>query len=141
MNGKKYKLDYRYPDRVWRDLQAQEQESIKKRVASIGWGAKAWFELANAIGLTIAPGIAATAVEPGKDARTYVSSAEEQTDSTYKLSVSNSSRLQNWIGGRTAFFSAIAGRVGFFNQNLKHGVFNDMKQVAAKYPGIEVNSD
>jgi uncharacterized membrane protein len=141
MAGKKYKLSNRYPDALWGVIKATREKDMAIRIASIGWGARAWYELALLLGLTLTAKEASTAVEPGRDAAAYVKAAVEDAGNVYKIQVTNNSRLQTWIGGAAAFFSAIAGRVGFFNQNLKHGVFNDMKQVAAKYPGIEVNSD
>ena len=149
MDGKKY-LIYgtgkkghrnRYPDALWNQIQAMRAEDVRMRIAAIGWGARAWLELAGAIGLTISGGKAATAKEPGRDARTYVSTSTEEGDDTYILRVTNNSRLQNWIGGRTAFFSAIAGRLNYFRQNMKHGVFSDLAAVAKKYKGITVTTD
>ena len=140
-NGKTRDHRNKYPSAIWSSIQAQTQESIRKKIAAIGWGQRAWAELARSIGLTINAGRGNTAEIAGKDASTYVSSTQETTADSYTLSVRNAQNLQNWIGGRTAFFSAIAGRVGFFRQNLKHGVFQDLKTVAAKYPGIRVDSD
>ena len=140
MNGKKYYLLNWYPDAVWNALKAKSTKAMAIRIASIGWGGRSWYELAISLGLSIDGGRAATAIEPGKDARSYVTSSQEQTDDSYAIRVKNNSTLQAWVNGRTAFFSAIAGRVGYFRQNLAHGVFNDLKQVAAKYPGITVSS-
>lgn len=141
LNGKKYYKLNRYPDKVWNEMKQKSSNAIAVRVAEIGWGGRSWLELASSLGLSLSAVAAATAKEPGRNAADYVQSTEEQTDSAYTIRVVNNSRLQAWINGRTAFFSAIAGRVGFFRQNLSHGVFSDLRAVAAKYPGIHVNAD
>ena len=141
LDSKRYYLLNRYPNELWSKMKDKTRKAEATRIQSIGWGARAWFELAVSLGLSINGGRAETAKIAGKDARTYVSSTQEDTGDSFGITVRNASRLQAWINGRAAFFSAIAGRLGFYRQNLKHGVFSDLKAVAAKYPGMKVTSD
>jgi hypothetical protein len=41
---------------------------------------------------------------------------------------------------RQALLTAIAGRIKFFETNMKRGVFKSSEAIAKKYPGIKVSS-
>lgn len=140
-DAKLYDLRRRYPDALWAKIQAQMAERLAVKVAAIGWARKSWLALANACGLSIDAGSAAGAEVKGHNAAENVKATEDISTDNYVLTVQNDSPLMRWTGGAQAFFGAIAGRTNFFKQNLAHGVFNDLKQVAKKYPGIDVQAD
>jgi len=43
-----------------------------------------------------------------------------------------------WTGASPALRSAIYGRRAYFRRNLKEGVFYSAREIAAKYPGLEI---
>ncbi len=136
--GKRYKLTNRYPDALWARIQGQMALSLSRKIAAIGWARKSWYALGLLIGKAIPSKGADAARVAGHVAEENVAAARDETAGDYVLTVQNNSPLMRWTNGRQAFFSAIAGRTGFYRQNVAHGVFDDLSQVAKKYPGIEV---
>jgi len=60
----------------------------------------------------------------------------------YGVEISNKMPTLDWpaTDGIRAFFSAVAGRSGYYRKSRALGVFNDAKQVADRYPGIKVTT-
>lgn len=139
MEGKKYKLTNRYPNRVWGKIQAQQAASLARKVAAIGWARKAWYSLGLVLGQPINSRGSEKATVQGRQATDNVRATRDEKDGNYVLKVENWSPLIRWTNSRRAFFAAVAGRVGFFRRNLAHGVFNDLKAVQAKYPGLRID--
>lgn len=137
--GKRYLLSNHYPNALWSRIQSQMAASLARKVAAIGAARKSWWAMGVRLGYSIADRGSSKAVIPGHTADENVSVLREASEGNYMLTVKNDSPLMRWTDGRRAFFSAIAGRVGFFRQNLARGVFNDLKAVQAKYPGIEIH--
>lgn len=137
-NGKTRTHANRYPDALWGAIRAQLAASLETKMLAIGWARKTWYELGIMIQRPIDGGASANAKVRGRNAADDVASSEDFSDDNYVLMVQNSSPLMEWTDGRTAFFGAIAGRVSFYRQNVGHGVFADLAQVAAKYPGLEM---
>lgn len=136
---KKYYLLNRYPDAVWAQIQNRMAESLARKTLAAGWSRKSWYELGLFIERPIDGLGSENAVVKGRDASADVSAHTESSDTNFVLFVSNASPLMNFTGGRQAFFGAIASRSNYFRQNLAHGVFNDLAQVASKYPGLHVS--
>jgi len=65
-----------------------------------------------------------------------VSFERKESRTGYGILIKNSYPLLRFADGYYAFRAAVVGRRRFFEMNLAKGVFNDLKQVAAKYPGI-----
>lgn len=57
---------------------------------------------------------------------------------SYAVKVYYGNPVGRWAGAGKALRLAVLGRKNFFRRNLKEGVFKDAKQIAAKYPGIDV---
>lgn len=137
--GKRYKLSWHFPNSLWGSIQAQGAASLARKIARAGWTRKSWWSLGVLIGYNINSKGSETAVIPGRSAQDAVSAKRDESQGNYVLAIRNSSPLLDFTGSRRAFFSAVAGRTGFFRQNLAHGVFDDLSQVAKKYPGLEVS--
>jgi len=58
---------------------------------------------------------------------------------SYAIEVRYGNPVGRWARASPALRSAVAGRKGFFRRNLKEGVFFSARDIAAKYPGIEIN--
>jgi len=140
VDGKVYKLTNRYPDRVWGKIKAKQAASLARKVAAIGWARKSWYALGILIGQPIAAKGSDRATVPGRQATDNVSATGTESEGDYTLKIQNDSPLMRWTDGRRAFFAAVAGRTGFFKRNLAHGVFNDLKAVQAKYPGLRIDT-
>jgi len=136
-NGKKYKITNRFPDGVWNMITGRLDASLKRKLAAISLSRKAWWTLGIMIGPTDAPAQTKRAVSKVDQSVNVGVAKDESVNGNYGLTITNSSPLIGVSKGRQALFSAIAGRIGFYKQNLKRGVFNDLALVAKKYPGIE----
>lgn len=137
---KKYLMTNRYPDPLWNRLIELRKKDLVKKLAARGWSKASWYALGIAIGFDLkAPGFVKSSKVPGVSAAQNVSAAKENTrKGNYGLRIENNSPMLgiNNTNSSRAFFSAVAGRIGFYRRNVQNGVFKDLKSVAAKYPGI-----
>ena len=140
LNGKRYRLTNRYPNAIWSQVSDYRKAALARKVAARGMAKQAWLALAKDLGVSIsAPGYVQRATVPNVDNAQNVSSERTNGEQSFGLRIENSSPLIQFSDGRQAFFAALAGREKFYYQNLKRGVFDDLKTIAAKYPGIVVN--
>lgn len=139
--GKRYNLSWRLPTKLWNSVQASRQFVLQRKLAAIGLAKNSWVTLAAAIGQRLTGGsgltIATKARVPNHTMRENVSFSRNMNRAGYGIVIKNSYPLLRFANGYYAFRSAVVGRRRFFEMNLAKGVFNDMKQVAAKYPGIK----
>jgi hypothetical protein len=136
---KKYFLENRYSDVVWGKIQQRLAETLRRKIAARGFAKQSWLNLALLLGFTIrAPGYVAKATVPNVNNMQNVDVKRTTRSDSYELYIEDRSPLLQWANGRQAFFSAIAGREKFLRTNLAKGVFNDLAQVAKKYPGLVV---
>lgn len=140
IEGKKYKLTNRYPDKVWANIQAKMAASLARKVAAVSWTRKSWSALATKLGLTIDTKGSDAAVVKGHSADENVTYRRDESQGNYLLVIANTSPLLRYADSDRAFFGAVAGRTGFYRQNVAHGVFNDLAQVAKKYPGLTITA-
>jgi len=136
-NGKKYNLLWRYPNELWSGIKAMRKADLMRRIAARGLTKRSFHALGLTFGQNIkAPAFVQTAVVPGHTSAQNVASQRKTSTTGYGLRIENHSPILRYAHARQAFFAAVAGRVSFFTRNLAKGVFNDLKQVQAKYPGI-----
>lgn len=138
VEGKKYRLTNRFPDRVWAKIKAQQAASLARKVAAIGWARKSWYALGLRIGQPINARGSENATVQGRQALDNTAIKRDESDGDYTLKIENNSPLMRWTNGRRAFFAAVAGRVGFFRRNVANAVFDDLKAVERKYPGLQI---
>lgn len=140
-NGlKKYYLLNHYPNELWAEITRRIEGSMERRIRAIGLARRSWLEL----GLRIAPAVRAPmqvrrAVSPrGHTGKENISVLQQKGGDKFGLTIENRSPLMAHAQGARALRSAILGRRRYFEQNLAHGVFDDLHKVAAKYPGLLV---
>lgn len=139
-NGmKKYNLENRYPNAVWGKIQSRMRESLNRKYNARELARRVWVEVLNKLGQKVE----ATGQAQKAQSKNFVAASAagvKRTNGTgnYAVEIENSFGKNRWVGAAQALFGAIAGRRKFFLQNVAKGVFNDLKTVAAKYPGMEV---
>lgn len=140
VNGKRYRLTNRYPNAVWSQVGDYRKAALARKLAARGMAKQSWLALAKKLGVTIAaPGYVQNATVPNVDNAQNVSTERNDGEKSFGIRIENGSPLLTFADARQAFFAALAGRERFYFNNLKRGVFNDLKTIAAKYPGIVVN--
>jgi hypothetical protein len=140
-NGRqKYNLGYRYPDRVWRAIQGKRAEALKRKLAARGLSKRSWQMLASAAGLEITvPGYVAKAVaSTGKTYPENAAASRIRDGRKFGIKFENSQPTLAWTGGLRAIRGAIRGREKHFRTNMEKGALFDIRQIAAKYPGMIV---
>jgi len=140
MDGKKYKLANRYPNGVWSSINAKMKASLKRKLAARGLAKQSFYALGLRMGFDIqVPGFVKEAKTPKHVNAENVNVERISRQGEYGLIIENHSPILRWAEGKQAFFSALAGRIGFFRANVKRGVFDSMASVAKKYPGLLVS--
>ncbi len=128
------------PDRVWFLIEAKRQRSLVRKLKKIGLSKQSWYLLAQRAGFKInVPSYVKNAYARFKgDNGANIGVQRYPQNGNYGIAIQNKMPILRFSppGGYAALFSAIAGRNSFFRRNIKEGVFNDMKKVAAKYPGL-----
>ncbi len=148
VGGKKYLIrnyktgsPWRVPNRIWPQIQEMKKRSLMRKLAAVGITKKSWLDLAEKLGQVIkAPGYVRNArvSNAGVNGNTEVERTTSGNGNRYGLRITNKAPKLGVPGteGVQAFFSAIAGRIGFFKQNIAHGVFEEPAKIARKYKGI-----
>lgn len=140
MDGKKYNLSHRYPTAVWQKLMAENEKNRREKKARRGLSKQSWLTIARQLGLTI------------KAAATYVSEARangravtgatagRKIKSGASVTLEGMNAMQSALsfpaGGRVAIDRAIRGRISFFRNNLKKGVFDSVEGIRRAYGGL-----
>lgn len=136
---KHYLLTNRYPDPLWRQIEQRLARSLARKIAAAGFAKQSWLALADILGFKIeAPGYVRQAKVGNVTNAANVGMQREFSAGKYTLYIEDNSPLLRWSDARQAFFSAVAGRTRYFYENLARGVFSDLQQVAARYPGLIV---
>ena len=135
-----YYLKNRYPDALWVEMTKRIADGFDRRLATVGLSRRAWWELGIRVqsGMTAPPEVRRAVSPRGHTGRENVAVARAGSPDKFTLAIENASPLIRWSNSSQAFYSAVRGRRRYFEQNLAHGVFNDMAQVAKKYPGMIV---
>tara|TARA_R110000824_G_scaffold35418_1_gene111079 strand:+ start:3158 stop:3892 length:735 start_codon:yes stop_codon:yes gene_type:complete len=148
--GKKYYTKNYYPQKVWDRLKARMKFYEDRAVARIFSGKATWFLCAKKAGIK---GAALSKFEASASINKAISaqagsyksnSTENGTERAgmfkYAIEIFNAADccLNQTAKGTGAMKRAIKGRLKFFRENNKHGVFKDAQQMATKYPGVMV---
>lgn len=146
IEGKRYITNFRgkgqrVPNRIWALIQAKRARSLSRKLAKVGLAKQSLLLLAQKLGQDIAaPGYV-------RDVRVEFQSAEVQGNvsvqrktggKSYGVRIDDHSPLLRWTNGTQAWFAALAGRIGFYRQNVKRKVFDSQASIAKKYKGLLV---
>jgi hypothetical protein len=127
----------RYPDALWKALQAQITASIKRRKEARGLSKKSWVQAAEKLNLTISvPAYVSSATTPGGDYPENAEASEERNGSDFGIRIKNARTYSASVFD--AIRKAMNGREKFFKENMKTGVFKSIETIAAKYPGLNL---
>lgn len=148
IGGKRYITNFRgkrqrVPDAIWAEIEQKRRRSLLRKLAKVGLTKQSFFLLAAKLGQEIkAPGYVMNAKSEFKnpEVQANVSIAREGAGAKYGVMVHNGAPLLRWTNGRAAWFGALAGRIGFYHQNVKRGVFNKVETVMKKYRGLTLRS-
>jgi hypothetical protein len=140
LDGKKYWMDNRYPQSLWNRLLKARKTSLQRKLRSRGLAKKSWFELALVAGMHVsAPAFVKKAIAgTGKEYPSNYTVAEGTRGAPdYRIEFWNA---QPTVQGRgpSALSRAIRGRMRYFENNVRRGVFQDAQAVARAYPGLTV---
>lgn len=147
IDGKKWRTrdwktgkDWRVPDAIWSEMRNQRQRQLTRKLAAVGITRRSWKDITDKMGQQISvPGFVASASVSVPTSQNTDTGRTVTTRSFIRM-IKNKHPLLNVPAteGIQAFFSAVGGRVRFFHENLKRGVFSDIDAVARKYPGMKV---
>ena len=136
LNGKRYFMKNRYPDTIWKALQLQIKNSIKRRKDARGLSKKSWVQIAEKLGIEISvPNYVAKATSKGGDYPENAQGFEKQEGNAFYIQITNSRTYSPSV--RDALRAAMRGRTNFFKKNLRLGVFQKTSEIAARYPGLK----
>jgi hypothetical protein len=110
-----------------------------RRLAARGLSKKGWVQVADKLGISLdgVPGYVGLANTSQGDYPEDAIATKKGVGSKYSIDGANFRVYDPRIIG--AFAKAMNGRVNFFRQNLRKGVFDKAETIAAKYPGLTVN--
>ena len=139
----KYCLGNRYPDVLWSAISTRRKQRLLKILGARGLSKKSWWKIAQKLGIQIAvPGFVTKAT--ASTGRDYddVDAKSVSSRRSAGVTISNAQPTANLdrVGGGRALKRAIAGRVKFFQENVRREVFKDVKQIARAYPGMKVSA-
>lgn len=134
-NGKLYKLTNRYNGLLWDALESELEAKKKKLLSHRGISKKSFLVMAQAAGLEIVTPAYVVKAE-GFDLTTVTGADEVEKGGDYVLTLRNDSTTNIPSDAADSFKAAVSGRVKFFQNNLKKGVFDSVEATAKKYPGI-----
>lgn len=140
LDGKRYKLSHRYPDALWRRLEAQKKQGLQRKLRARGLSKQSWQRVADAIGLRVsASGLVVKALaSDGKSHPENFRATRLRAGARYGLTFENAQPTvqSRFVRGRAALRRAIAGRVKYFERNLRLGVLTDIREIARAYKGL-----
>ena len=127
---------WRVSDPIWKALQLQIKNSIKRRKDARGLSKKSWVQIAEKLGIEISvPNYVAKATTKGGDYPENAQGSEKQEGNAFHIQITNSRTYSPSVVD--SLRAAMRGRTRFFQNNLKRGVFQKTSELAAKYPGLK----
>lgn len=125
--------------RARRERKKITQERMKELLARRGLAKQSWYALAEALRLPIsAPGYVRKASVRGSQYPQQVTEKQEGARGRLVITITNSMITMIAANGKGALAKAINGRTGYFRRNLRRGVFDRWREIAKRYPGLDV---
>ena len=139
-DGRKWQRSWTIPDDAWSDLMESKKEDFGEKKARIGLAAQTWLQIAQDLQLQVdAQKRVVNAKVGGAIKRHRASGVKEKSDEhDFVIYIAYDNPIGRYAGARSALTKAINGRVGFFRNNVRRGVFDNLSEVAKKYPGLNV---
>lgn len=137
-DGKRYNITWRHPDARWNMIAERLAHSRAMKIGEIGHAKANWLEIANALQEEVkAPQkVRKQAAQGNIPAGAEV---DETDDWRTTITINSQSRaLFYGANGRQVLFAAITGRIEYFRNNMRRGVFDSASATAKKYKGITV---
>lgn len=137
---KKFNIDAR---NAWQKIVERNNTERDERLARRGISKKSWLDIANQFGLTLS-GVPAYVSGAKVKGQSIVASqgAVRKTSAGANVSFEGNNSMAAALSpggkGRFAIKDAIYGREKLFFIGLKKGVFDSIKSICAKYPGLIV---
>lgn len=138
----KYYLRNRYPNALWNAISQRRREKLRRILGARGLSAKSWVKIADKLGLPIkVAAFIRKAIAQTQREYDDVSASSQKSNSKIWIHFVNSQPTVNEprVGGARALRTAVAGRVKFFERNIRLRVFNHIEKIARAYPGIKVH--
>lgn len=138
-NGKRYKLTNRYPDKLWREIEAFRRGRLDVRLNARGLSKQSWQHVAASFGASLgdsAPGYLAAATFKGRQYPQDGASTESGGGADFALAIYNYSPIVQAAGGRSALLRAMQGETRFFEINMEKRAFATLESRVRKYPQI-----
>lgn len=140
----KYFLWNRYPDALWSGIERRRIESVQRKKRARGLAKQSWLRIAQQLEVPIkAPAYVERAIPvSGIEHPENTAVAVEKSPTRVFITIENAQpTVQSpQVGGSRALQLAINGRVKFFQENFQRLVFSDLRKIAAKYPGLKIDT-
>jgi hypothetical protein len=121
-----------------------KKTNLKNKLGARGLSKKTWVQLAATLGQTLKVPKFVENAKPqnGKNYGLQVSSSSSKTKDNLSITIENHQPtvVGPGIDGAKILNMALAGRVKFFEDNLKRKLFNDLAKAAKRYPGISATT-
>jgi len=132
----------------WRPLQRALKKAMAYAKKMKGMSKATWYEIASQLKIQnrISPRKAITktmlsawrAMQGTKVMPTLAGSETGQMHYTLTMKNYSEKTMSPGAGGMRAFVTSWGGRMEYFEENVSRGVFNTAKNIAKKYPGMDV---
>lgn len=131
---KKYFLENRYPNAIWRAIQTRLAASLKRKTDAREFARQAWLYLANALGFTVKTTAQTKGAKiGGVDNRSNIRGSRAGGVGKYGIELENNSPLIRYSEGAQAIFSAIKGRRRYFEESMRKTYVDRIKPLAERY--------
>jgi hypothetical protein len=140
LDGKRYKLSHRYPDALWRKIQAKQKRGLQRKLKARGLSKQSFLRVGELVGLRVSvPSFVARATS-GRPHPENFAARRLRTAGRPGIWFSNAApTLQSpYVGGRRAVARALQGRKKYFEKNMRLGIFTDLKKIEKAYPGLRI---
>jgi hypothetical protein len=132
---------FHYGDPRWERYQSMLAQLKDRQINVrdvIGRGAQSWVQIGNALGLSVnAPAYVRNAPPfKGTPHINGVAKKVRSADSLFIEMKNFAPILLGTIDGNRILQTSINGRSKYFDQKLRRGVFDDVKEIARAYPGL-----
>lgn len=134
---------FRYGNPRWERYQAFLSELKNRQIdvrGVIGRAAQTWVQMAAAVGINLqnVPGYVSGAAPFKGRTKVHGTGSKRQTGSALLLEMVNQNQIFfGTMDGNRILQTSINGRYRYFQESMKRGVFDDVKQVAARYKGLK----